>query len=324
MSGNSRSRLTVQGIPLPFTPFQLVDEELHSPISARSGEHYPAELVHSRANLSTVQTFFLLVPVDINAHYYILNLGTRRALCVGNEGHVLMRPVDRQPDIWEIIPSTTFPEGRYLLKKLNGYQYLTKGNIVNREESSCVITTSPQEQGLESRQTWMFSFIEGDLKGIPPTQTLFKLRNVGTERFLCMRNDTVLRSISPGDAPVAEPNMDPLFRLVAPRARHILFPSAYLIESVKTNQFLSHKREDNRDVLNLENRDDENHNQFWEIVAWGPSFGAYIFRNCDTDCVLLNGADVNGERDNVPVLTFPTRQVHLTLDKFHLWVFSVV
>ncbi|KAL3681372.1 hypothetical protein R1sor_024328 [Riccia sorocarpa] len=294
MSGYWRSKLQVHGIPLPLTPFKLLDGELRRPVVVCKLDHQ--KLLLSEKHYNMVDSFFHIIQMSemCPSYYYIVNLGSGSALTVGKDGEVLMKPFKNDLDVWEVIPSSTFTNGNYVLQEVRTHRYLARS--CNSGEGFSTIITLPPERQIELRHMWMFSFMEGEVKGIPPTQTLFKLQNQITGRFL-YGNTSGVKTISGSylDTPVMT-RMDLHFRLIAPRARNMCFLSAYLIESVGTSQFLSVENvikdePHNGTVVKLATLNEENLNQFWMITARASSLGPYVFRiqNCGTEGVLVSG-----------------------------------
>ncbi|KAL3685700.1 hypothetical protein R1sor_003722 [Riccia sorocarpa] len=312
----------VQGVPLPSTPFKLINGLSGKPVSASDFENVSRgrPLPSKGMPCKTLAGFFQLQPVGLwSPAYRILNLQTSQALSQGNSrestySKVIMQPINENAretrDVWEIIPSNFFPYGSYLVQNANtGWQLAWDSSPNSR-----LMIVDPRfhlEKEFNEdhkRRIWMFSVIEEGFPtlGIPPTQTLFKLKNVGTGEFI--RADSRSSCIVPYKRKMER--MDLQFRLVAPRERLVLYPSSYLIESVSSSKFLCVRtwtKGDKRDevLVKFETLNEGDIRQHWTIVASERSSeeGSYVVTNCGTDAGLRYEVD-RGIADTVPGMEF--------------------
>ncbi|KAL2653706.1 hypothetical protein R1flu_021834 [Riccia fluitans] len=304
-------REVVKGIPLPHTPFKLIDGEYGRSISLADED--TKKPVLSRKDRNTIGSFFQLVASPMfDGCYHILSIENGLALAdEGKDGHLVMEPLAEKEElqVWEIIASKTFEDGNYMIQNQQTRCFLVSCPF--EEESS--VYTFPDEQEIK-RHMWSFSFTEGDFQGIPPTQTLFTYMNLGTGRYLC--GDSLSGHVYLRGKRCERKYLH--FRLVAPRARVEWYPSAYLVESVYTSKFLSASSptEDELAAVKLDTLNEDDLNQFWIILPSRYSEGTYRLRNCGTKGVLLNGT--------TSMATVFTDLVSSKRNPYQDWIFCLV
>ncbi|KAL3685707.1 hypothetical protein R1sor_003729 [Riccia sorocarpa] len=279
------------GIPPPEVPFRLRDGKFGKTVTVlTSTSDKPADVdlepgVILCKNGSTLDSSFQLTPriLPSSESYHILNLRSGLALTEEEGGELVAKRLNSENErqAWCIIASKIFPDGSYYVQNYRTKRFLLFSPLeeVNR------IRTGVLVKGMNAKQRifiWSFSFsMEGGSvsRGIPPTQTQFRLMHLGTGRFL-----------RGGNWPVMEEEVNEFtelhFRLVAPKRQSEKNIMAYLIQSVYASHFLTASVQNGEefDSGNIEalKMDEGDLHQFWDIIPSNVPVGSYRIRNCCT------------------------------------------